>query len=112
MCVTHQAATRQILVQNEEAFSGKLLVQLTTSTPQEARMGEAWAQQHHAWYMQGAITGSPGSIGTADAHLLLAGAKDAFHKAEQLLRLLATNIAYKGEAVGVAPAWDMVMLMH
>jgi 3-hydroxyisobutyrate dehydrogenase-like beta-hydroxyacid dehydrogenase len=112
MCVTNQAAARQILVQNENAFSGKILVQLTSSTPQEARMGEAWAQQHQVQYMQGAITGSPGSIGTADAHILLAGAKDAFHKAEPLLRLLATNLDYKGEAVGLAPAWDMVMIMH
>jgi 3-hydroxyisobutyrate dehydrogenase-like beta-hydroxyacid dehydrogenase len=43
MCVINQAAARQILIQNEDAFPGKLLVQLTSSTPQEARMGEAWA---------------------------------------------------------------------
>jgi 3-hydroxyisobutyrate dehydrogenase-like beta-hydroxyacid dehydrogenase len=31
MCVTNQTAARQILIQNENAFSGKLLVQLTSS---------------------------------------------------------------------------------
>ena len=112
MCVTNQAAARQILAQNEDTFTGKLLVQLTSSTPGEARTGEAWAQQHHVQYVQGAITGSPSSIGTPGAHILLAGAKDAFHKAEPLLRQLATNLDYKGEAVGLAPAWDMAMLMH
>lgn len=112
MCVTNHAAAREILVQNEDVFSGKLLVQLTSSTPQEARTGEAWAQGHHVQYMQGAITGGPASIGTPDAHILLAGAKDAFHKAEPLLQPLATNLDYKGEAVGLAPAWDMVMIMH
>ena len=112
MCVTNDAAARQIMTQNEEAFSGKLLVQLTTSTPQEARTGEAWAHQHNVQYIQGAITGSPASIGTPDAHILFAGAEDAFHKAEPLLRVLATKLDYKGESVGLAPAWDIVMIMH
>jgi 3-hydroxyisobutyrate dehydrogenase-like beta-hydroxyacid dehydrogenase len=112
MCVTNQAAVRQILIQNEDAFSGKILVQLTSSTPQEARTGEAWAQQHHVLYMQGAITGSPASIGTAEAHILLAGTKEAFDKTEPLLRRLANNLDYKGQAVGLAPAWDMAMIMH
>lgn len=112
MCVTNDAAARQIMTQNEEAFLGKLLVQLTTSTPQDARTGEAWAHQHNVRYLQGAITGSPASIGTPDAHILLAGAEDAYRNAEPLLRVLATKLDYKGEAVGLAPAWDMVMIMH
>jgi 3-hydroxyisobutyrate dehydrogenase-like beta-hydroxyacid dehydrogenase len=112
MCVTNDAAARQILFQNEEAFWGKLLVQLTTSTPKEARAGEAWAQQHQVEYLQGAITGSPSSIGTPEAHILLSGAETVFQKAEPLLRMLATRLDYKGEAIGLAPAWDMVMIMH
>lgn len=112
MCVTQPAAAQQILNRCEDIFSRKLLVQLTTSMPQEARAGEVWAQQHQVEYLQGAITGSPASIGTPDAHILLSGREDVFHKAEPLLRVLATKLDYKGEAVGLAPAWDMVMIMH
>jgi 3-hydroxyisobutyrate dehydrogenase-like beta-hydroxyacid dehydrogenase len=112
LCVTNFAAAKQILEQTKNIFLGKLLVQLTTSTPQEARAGEAWAKQNNVQYLQGAITGSPSSIGTPDAHILLAGAEDAVHKAEPLLRILAGKLDYKGEAVSLAPAWDMVMLMH
>ena len=112
MCVTNDVAAKQIKTRNEEAFSGKLLVQLTTSTPQQARTGEAWAGQHNVQYIQGAITGSPASIGTPDSHILLAGVENAFRKAEPLLQVLATKLDYKGEAVGLAPAWDMVMIMH
>ena len=112
LCVTNYAAAQKILSAGEASFSGKLLIQLTTSTPQEARASEAWAQQHNVQYLQGAITGSPGSIGTPDAHILLAGEEDTFHKAEPFLRVLAAKLDYKGKAVGLAPAWDMVMIMH
>jgi 3-hydroxyisobutyrate dehydrogenase-like beta-hydroxyacid dehydrogenase len=112
MCVTDPGAAQQILGDREAVFSGKLLVQLTTSRPQAAREGEAWAQQHQVEYLQGAITGSPSSIGTPDAHILLSGAEAVFRKAEPLLKVLAGKLDYKGEAIGLAPAWDMAMLMH
>lgn len=112
VCVTNIAAARQILDESGANFSGKLLVQLTTSSPQEARAGEDWAQQHKAEYLQGAITGSTSSIGTPDAHILLSGAEDVFRKAEPLLRVLAGNLDYKGPAAGLAPAWDMVLIMR
>jgi 3-hydroxyisobutyrate dehydrogenase-like beta-hydroxyacid dehydrogenase len=63
-------------------------------------------------YIQGAITGSPSSIGTPNAHILLSGAEDVFHKAEPLLKILSSRLDYEGETIGLAPAWDMVMLMH
>ena len=112
MCVTDPGAAQQILGDREAVFSGKLLVQLTTSRPQEAREGEAWAQQHQVEYLQGAITGSPSSIGTPDAHILLSGAEAVFRKAEPLLKVLAGKLDYKGEAIGLAPAWDLAMAMH
>jgi 3-hydroxyisobutyrate dehydrogenase-like beta-hydroxyacid dehydrogenase len=112
LSVTNFTAAKQILDAGDIGFPGKLLVQLTSSTPEEARAGEAWARQHNLQYIQGAITGSPASIGTPDAHILLAGTEDAFHTAEPILRILADRLDYKGEAVGLAPAWDMAMIMH
>lgn len=112
MCVTDPTAAQQILSKCESIFGGRLLIQFTTSMPQEARAGAAWAQQHEVEYLQGAITGSPRSIGTSDAHILFSGNQDVFYKAEPLLRVLANNLDYKGEAIGLAPAWDMVMIMR
>ena len=53
MCVTDPGAAQQILGDSEANISGKLLIQLTTSRPQEAREGEAWAQQHQVEYPGG-----------------------------------------------------------
>lgn len=112
ICVTHYAAVKSILGEAAAELQGKLLVQFTTGSPQDARASEAWAQKQGAKYLDCAITGSPASIGTPDAHILAAGPEAAFRKAEPVLRILAQNLDYKGEAIGLASAWEMVHIMH
>ena len=112
ICVTHYAAVNSILGEAAADLKGKLLVQFTTGSPQDARASETWAHEQGAEYLDCAITGSPASIGTPDAHILAAGAEAAFRKAEPVLRILAQNLDYKGEAIGLASAWEMVHIMH
>jgi len=112
MCVTHYAAARSILDEVAVNLSGRLLVQLTTGSPQEARKCEAWAHEHDAGYLDCAITGSPSSIGTPNAHILACGNEAAFKKAEPILRVLAANLDYKGALIGMASAWEMVYILH
>ncbi|HEU5100825.1 MAG TPA: NAD(P)-binding domain-containing protein [Roseiflexaceae bacterium] len=110
--VTNYAAANRILGEVAADLPGKLLVQLTTGSPQDARASETWAHEHQAEYLDCAITGSPSSIGTRSAHILLSGREVAFKKAEPTLRLLASNLDYKGESIGLASAWEMVFIMH
>jgi 3-hydroxyisobutyrate dehydrogenase-like beta-hydroxyacid dehydrogenase len=112
VCVTNYAAANQILGEVATHLSGKLLVHFTTGSPQDARASETWAHEHGAEYLDCAITGSPGSIGTPDAHILVAGREAVFRKAEPLLRALASHLDYKGELIGLASAWEMVFIMH
>ena len=112
MCVINYAASSHILDEVATDLAGKLLVQLTTGSPQEARASETWAHEHQAEYLDCAITGSPGSIGTPSAHILVSGRETVFQKAALILRLLAKNLDYKGEPIGLASAWEMVFIMH
>jgi 3-hydroxyisobutyrate dehydrogenase-like beta-hydroxyacid dehydrogenase len=112
VCVTNYAASDSILSEAEANLSGKILIQCTTGTPQDARTNEAWAHENGAEYLDCAITGSPSSIGTPDAHILLAGQESVFQKTEPLLRMLADSLDYKGEPIGLASTWDMIYLMH
>jgi 3-hydroxyisobutyrate dehydrogenase-like beta-hydroxyacid dehydrogenase len=112
VCVTNYAAANSILGELAKDLPGKLLVQLTTGSPQEARESEAWAHEHGAEYLDCAITGSPESIGTSNAHILVAGKDAVFQKAEPTLRLLASNLDYKGELIGLASTWEMIYIMH
>ena len=112
VCVTNYTAANQILSEVAANLAGKMLVQFTTGSPQEARASEAWAHEHQAEYLDCAITGSPGSIGTLSAHILVSGQEAVFQRAEPILRILANNLDYKGEPVGLASAWEMVYIMH
>ena len=112
VCVTNYVAANRILEEGAASLPGKLLVQFTTGSPQNARASEIWAHEHKAEYLDCAITGSPSSIGTPDAHILVAGQAAVFRKAEPILRILASNLDYKGESIGLASAWEMVFIMH
>ncbi|HEX9838223.1 MAG TPA: NAD(P)-dependent oxidoreductase [Anaerolineales bacterium] len=112
VCMTNYAAANHILDEVAANLPGKLLVQFTTGSPQDARASETWAHAQEAEYLDCAITGSPSSIGTPGAHILVAGKEAVFQKAEPLLRLLASNLDYKGERIGLASAWEMVFIMH
>jgi 3-hydroxyisobutyrate dehydrogenase-like beta-hydroxyacid dehydrogenase len=111
VCVTNYTAANHILYEVAANLSGKLLVQFTTGSPQDARNSETWAHEHGAEYLDCAITGSPGSIGTPNAHILVSGKQAVFQKADETLRLLAENVDYKGELIGLASAWEMVFIM-
>lgn len=112
LCLTDYGAAQQIISASEASFAGKLLIQLSTGSPQDARSAEAWAQQHGVEYLEGKITGGPSSIGTPSAHLLLSGPEAVFRRAEPLLRVLSSKLDYKGAGIGLASAWDMVLIMH
>lgn len=112
ICVTNYAAANLILGEVAKDLAGKLLVHLSTGSPQEARASEMWAHEHGAEYLDCAITGSPESIGTPSAHILVAGREATFQKAEPTLRVLANNLDYKGEPIGRASAWEMIYIMH
>jgi 3-hydroxyisobutyrate dehydrogenase-like beta-hydroxyacid dehydrogenase len=112
ICVTNYAAANRILSEVAPNFPGKLFVQFTTGSPQDARASETWAHEHEAEYLDCAITGSLSSIGTASAHILVSGREVTFQKAEPMLRTLADKLDYKGDAIGLASAWEMVHIMH
>jgi 3-hydroxyisobutyrate dehydrogenase-like beta-hydroxyacid dehydrogenase len=112
ICVTNYAAANHIFGEIATNLSSKLLVQFTTGSPQDARASETWAHEHEAEYLDCAITGSPSSIGTPSAHILVSGREVTFQRAEPMLRILASNLDYKGEAIGLASAWEMVYILH
>jgi 3-hydroxyisobutyrate dehydrogenase-like beta-hydroxyacid dehydrogenase len=112
VCLTNYAAANLVLDEVAPNLAGKSFVQFTTGSPQDARASEEWAHEHGAGYLDGAITTSPSSIGTSAAHILVSGRETAFRRAEPTLRILATNMDYKGEAIGLSSAWEMVYIMH
>jgi len=58
--ITNYNSTTQLLRQSEieSALRGKILIQLTTGTPDEAREMESWARQCGISYLDGAMSAS------------------------------------------------------
>jgi 3-hydroxyisobutyrate dehydrogenase-like beta-hydroxyacid dehydrogenase len=114
MCVYDYKAADAILALPDVAgaISGKLFLQLTTGSPQDARNAEAWALQHGARYLDGAIQAGPSQMGQPDTPLLLSGAEESYREAEPLLKVLAGNVIYLGSKISAAAAMDLATLSY
>lgn len=112
ICVADYAASRAVLQSPgaAAALDGRVLVQLSTGTPQDARDGEAWARQQGADYLDGALLATPGQLGRPDTPLFVSGARTAYQRCASVLAAVAGETRYMGEAVGAAAAWDLAAL--
>lgn len=112
VCVDNYDVSRAILSTTDVRahLSGRVLVQLSTGTPQEARDSECWAVDAGAGYLDCAILAYPDQIGTPEAALLAAGEEATFRRCESSLRSLAGGLTYVGEQIGAASALDCAAL--
>lgn len=112
MCVYDYRAAETILAMEgvAAAMDGRLLIQLTTGSPSDARDAEAWAHGQGAAYLEGAIQAAPDQMGQPDTPILVSGARAVFDEAEPLLKVLAGGIVYLGEKASAAAAMDLATL--
>ena len=94
---------------NANALKGKVLVQLTSGSPNQAREAGEWATEKGIVYLDGAIMATPNFIGEPSATTLYSGSRRAFEEHEKVLGALGTA-AYVGEDFGHASALDTGLL--
>lgn len=112
ICVDNYAVSQQLLDEASNKVTGKVVVQLSTGSPQGARTLEGWCHARGASYLDGAILCFPDQIGTTDASIICSGANAAFREAEPVLRLLAPTLEHVAEAVGAAAAQDCAVAAY
>lgn len=110
VCVTDYAASRLAL--EDVPLQGKLLVQLSTGTPQEARATEKWARGRGADYLDGAIIAVPSQIGKPESTIFVSGAAGAYERGAETLRSLVGTLTHVGTDVGSASALDFAFLTY
>jgi 3-hydroxyisobutyrate dehydrogenase-like beta-hydroxyacid dehydrogenase len=93
------------------ALRGKLLVQLTSGSPSQARDQATWARQHDISYLDGAIMGTPNFIGQPGCTILYSGPSELFEKYKPVLLALGGNPQHVGTDVGHASALDSALLV-
>jgi 3-hydroxyisobutyrate dehydrogenase-like beta-hydroxyacid dehydrogenase len=108
ICLQDYTTTEQVL--QGISLEGKTVVQLSTGTPQDARLMAAAFGDRGAEYLDGAILATPSQMGTAHTPIFLSGNKAAWATSNATLRILGGGLSYFGEAPGAAAAWDIAAL--
>lgn len=110
--VSDYAATAALLRGNDVApdLAGKVIVELTSGTPEGARETSRWAAAQGASYLDGAILATPDFIGTDAGTILLSGTLEAFNNNADVFRALGGNVQHIGAEPGLANALDSAVL--
>ncbi|NBE55128.1 NAD(P)-dependent oxidoreductase [Streptomyces boluensis] len=104
----HEAA-RDTLARAGERLRDRVVVNLTTSTPQQARELAGQVAGHGAQYLDGAMLGLPETVGTTEAFFLYSGDAEAFARHHAVLELLAPA-HHLGTDPGLAEFEDLALL--
>ncbi len=94
----------------ESALGGKILVQLSSGAPKEAREMESWARRCGILYLDGAIMSYPKGIGTPAGAVVYSGPEELFSRAKPVLLAFGDTALFLGSDVGHASAFDVAAL--
>ncbi len=92
------------------ALHGKLVVQLSSGSPNQARDQAQWALRNGIAYLDGAIMATPNFIGEPAGTILYAGPQALFDANRSVFAALGGNPQFVGEDVGHASALDLALL--
>ncbi|AUH42471.1 NAD(P)-dependent oxidoreductase [Streptomyces sp. CMB-StM0423] len=109
VCLLDDVSVGEVLAGTD--LAGKDVVNLTTSTPAQARTRAAWAADRGARYLDGGIMAVPPMIGVPETggYVLYSGPRDVFDHHRDTLAVPA-GATYVGEDPGFAALHDVALL--
>lgn len=110
VCLSTYEVMHELFVPLDAEMRGKVLINLTTGTPERARKTEQWANERGIDYLDGAIMAIPPMIGTPDALIFYGGKTSVFQAHEPLLKQLGGSTTYLGTDPGVPLLYDLALL--
>lgn len=108
-CLLDHDSVHQVLDPVASQLAGRALVNVTTTTPNQARELAAWAGEHGIAYLDGGIMAVPEMIGQAGSAVLYSGSAAVFDEHRAVLDLWGES-SYFGSDAGMASLWDLAML--
>ena len=109
-CVSTYEVLNELFADAAAELKGKVVVNLTSGTPEDARAAAVWAEQNGVRYLDGAIMAVPQMIGLPQALIFYGGSQELFAAHEELLKPLAGTGVYLGEDTGVPMIYDLGLL--
>lgn len=107
ICLLDHQSVHEVL--DAGSLSGRVLINLTSGTPAQARELAAWSSQRDADYLDGGIMAVPPMIATSAAFLLYSGSRSAFDTYRPVLDTLGES-HYLGADPGMAALQDIALL--
>ncbi|MDA3645300.1 NAD(P)-binding domain-containing protein [Saccharopolyspora indica] len=108
-CLYDAASVRETLDPVVEELSGRTLINVTTTSPDQAREIAAWAAGHGIAYLDGGIMAVPAMIGQPGSSILYSGSAAVFEQHRPLLDLWGESV-YFGDDAGLASLYDLALL--
>lgn len=108
ICVSTYQDVHALLASVGDALSGRVLVNLGSGTPEQARELAAWAKRHGAGYLDGAAMSGTRLVGRPEALFLYSGSPDAFAAHRPALASLGAA-TYLGADPGLASLYDTAL---
>nr|WP_280346999.1 NAD(P)-binding domain-containing protein [Nocardia neocaledoniensis] len=109
LCLLDDASVREHLEPAAARLGGRTVVNLTTTTPEQARGLGRWAREYDIALLDGGIMAVPAMIGTAGAFVLYSGAQAEFERYRQVLELFG-GAEFVGTDLGAAAMYDVSIL--
>jgi 3-hydroxyisobutyrate dehydrogenase-like beta-hydroxyacid dehydrogenase len=109
LSLTDYAAMYDILRGSSGALAGKVLVNLSSDTPEVTREAAAWAAEHGARFLAGGVMVPAPMVGTEAAYVYYSGPEALLREHDSVLRLLGAP-RYVGQDPGLAQVWYQAQL--
>ncbi|MEU5401816.1 NAD(P)-binding domain-containing protein [Streptomyces sp. NPDC005963] len=90
-----------VLEPASHALAGRVLVNLSSDTPEKTRAGARWVSEHGGVHLTGGVNASPSGIGQPGASTFYSGPREVFEAHRSTLEVL-TDTDYRGDDPGLA----------
>ena len=101
LSLTDYQAMYDIFGPTPEGLAGKVLVNLSSDTPEASREAAAWAAERGAAFVTGGIMVPAPAVGTESSYVFYSGEQEAFERFEPVLKLIGAP-RYLGTDPGLA----------
>lgn len=110
ICVVDYEALHSILDPVSDGLFGKVVINLTSGLPEDAREAATWAEGHGAQYLDGTIMAIPPGVGLPQTLLFYSGSQSTFDANQVTLTTLGGNSVFLGADAGVAALYGLALL--
>ncbi|KAB7845063.1 NAD(P)-dependent oxidoreductase [Streptomyces mobaraensis] len=109
LSMTDYDAVYAVLEQAPHAVRGRVIVNLSSDTPERAREAAEWAARHGAVHLTGGVMSPPSGIGNPESSIFYSGHQAAFEAHRDTLAVLA-GTDFRGTDPGLAQLYYQILM--